>query len=68
MKGLDQNPVAKFTLYSIFAEEDKKSVWSMDGLASLLSGLSLAEKKQEYLSRIKPALSALSRADIAAGL
>jgi hypothetical protein len=40
----------------------------MESLASLLSGLSLAEKKEEYLTKIKPALSALTRAQISAGL
>ncbi len=40
----------------------------MDALAGLLSGLSLAEKKEEYLTQLKPALSNLSRAEISAGL
>jgi len=40
----------------------------MEGLASLLSGLSLSDKKMEYLSRVKPALSSFTRAEIATGL
>jgi hypothetical protein len=40
----------------------------MDSLSSLLSGLSLADKKEEYLTKIKPALSSLTRAEISAGL
>ena len=40
----------------------------MESLSGLLSGLSLSDKKLDYLTRVKPALSALTRAEISAGL
>ena len=40
----------------------------MEDLSSILGNLSLSENKEKFLGEVKPSLSALTRANITAGI